>query len=538
MGRAAVSADTGAAAPSRLDRLTSWDADWSGLRVVVAGIGKTGFSVADTLAELGARVVVAAAADDERAQRDADTLRIVGVEDVLLGPARSEELPLVGGLPPELVVTSPGLTPRHPLLAAAAAAGIPIWGDIELAWRVRTKSGRRTAEWIAITGTNGKTTTTGMVESMLQAAGLRAIAAGNIGTPILDAVRDPEGYDVLAVELSSFQLHWTHSMSPIASVCLNIAEDHVDWHGSLADYAADKAKVYANTRRACVYNAEQIEIERMVEDADVIEGCRAVGFTTGTPAISMVGVVEDLLVDRAFLAERRDSALELASIQDLGPLVPRHLVANAAAAAALARACDVPPAAIRQGLLNYEPGGHRIQAVAKQLGVLWVNDSKATNPHAASASLAAFNPVVWIAGGLSKGVDYDELVQAHASRFKAVVLIGADSSALRSSLRRHAPDVPVIEVPAGETGQVQNAGTGTLGTSGAGPEQQVPASGATVMARAVALAAGVAESGDTVLMAPASASMDQFSSYAQRGEAFIDAVRELVEGQATTSKEF
>ncbi|MFI5084351.1 MAG: UDP-N-acetylmuramoyl-L-alanine--D-glutamate ligase [Actinomycetales bacterium] len=509
-----------AAAPSRLDALTSWDADWRGLRVVVTGITKTGFSVADTLAELGARVVVVAASDDDDARRAADTLRIVGVEDVLLGEEISTRLPAVGGRPAELVVTSPGLRPSHPLLAAAAAAGIPIWGDVELAWRVRTRPGRKTADWLTITGTNGKTTTTAMAESMLRAAGLRAIAAGNIGTPLLDAVRDPEGYDVLAVELSTFQLHWTSSVSPAASVCLNLAQDHVDWHGSFEAYAADKARIYTNTRIACIYNAEQAETERMVEEADVVEGCRAVGFTTGTPAISMVGTVGGLLVDRAFLPGRRDSAVELASLADIGPLVPRHLVANAAAAAALVRAIGVEPSAVRDGLRTYDPGDHRIQPVATLGGVLWVNDSKATNPHAAAASLSAFSPVVWIAGGLAKGVDYQELVRSHAGRLKAVVLIGADTSALESALARHAPDVPVIRPAAGQTGTVQNAGTGSA-----------------VMVRAVSEAARIATDGDTVLMAPAAASMDQFSSYAHRGQSFIDAVRGLAEGQAQTSKE-
>ena len=193
----------------------------------------------------------------------------------------------------------------------------------------------------------------------------------------------------------------------MASVCLNVAEDHVDWHGSYASYLADKAKVYEHTQKACIYNAEQIETERMVEDADVVEGCRAVAFTTVTPAVSMLGVVEGLLVDRAFIAERKDSAAELASVSDLGPVAPRHMVANALAAAALVRAYGVEPAAVRKGLLNYLPGDHRIQLVARHDGVLWVNDSKATNPHAAAASLSAFENVVWIAGGLSKGVNYE-----------------------------------------------------------------------------------------------------------------------------------
>ncbi|HSO89718.1 MAG TPA: cyanophycin synthetase, partial [Arthrobacter sp.] len=296
-------------------------------------------------------------------------------------------------------------------------------------------------------------------------------------------------------------------------------------------YLADKAKVYAHTQKACIYNAEQIETERMVEDADVVEGCRAVAFTTVTPAVSMLGVVEGLLVDRAFIAGRKDSAAELASVSDLGPMAPRHMVANALAAAALVRAYGVEPVAVRKGLLNYLPGDHRIQLVARHDGVLWVNDSKATNPHASAASLSAFENVVWIAGGLSKGVNYEPLIQEYARRLKAVVLIGSDSSDLRSALQRHAPDVPVISAGKGENEVVQTAGTADAGAG------HPPISGETVMAQAVASAAQLAASGDTVLLAPAAASMDQFSSYAHRGDAFIEAVRGLVEGQAQTSEE-
>ena len=516
---------------SRLANLVSWDSDWAGLRVVVTGIGVSGFAAADTLIELGARVVVVDAATSDTARAHADTLKIVGAADVLLGPDAVTHIPRIDGELPELIVTSPGWRPDQALLAAAARAHIPVWGDVELAWRVRIREGRKTADWLAITGTNGKTTTVGLTESMLRAAGLKAIAVGNVGTPILDALRDPVEYDVFAVELSSFQLHWAESVSPVASVCLNVAEDHVDWHGSYDSYLADKAKVYERTQKACIYNAEQVETERMVENADVVEGCRAVGFTTVTPAVSMLGVVEGLLVDRAFIEERRNSAAELASMADLGPLAPRHMVANALAAAGLVRAYGVDAKAVRQGILDYVPGDHRIQPVARLNGVLWVNDSKATNPHAASASLSAFTNVVWIAGGLSKGVSYDDLVRDHAARLKAVVLIGTDTSPLRAALQRHAPDVPVIEPGAGDTEGVQTA------SAPGGTPAGSPGNGEQVMSRAVASAAQLAESGDTVLMAPAAASMDQFSSYAHRGGTFIDAVRELVEGQAQTGEE-
>jgi UDP-N-acetylmuramoylalanine--D-glutamate ligase len=508
----------------RLKGLTTWDADWAGLRVVVAGIGASGFSAADTLIELGAVVVVVDAGATEENEAKADTLRIVGARDVLLGADHAAALPLVDGDLPDLVVTSPGWRPTQPMLADAARAGVPIWGDVELAWRVRIREGRPTAEWLTITGTNGKTTTVGLTESMLLAGGKRAVAAGNVGTPILDVIRDPQGYDFLAVELSSFQLHWAHSVSPLASVCLNVAEDHVDWHGSYEAYLAAKASVYERTRIACVYNVEQRETEAMVEEADVVEGCRAVGFTTGMPSVSMMGVVEDLLVDRAFIEQRKDSAAELASISELGEVVPRHLVANALAAAALVRAAGLPPAAVREGIRAFRPGDHRIQVVANEDGVLWINDSKATNPHAASASLASFSSVVWIAGGLSKGVSYDDLVRDHARRLRAVVLLGEDPAPLQGAIARHAPDVPVSLYPGARTGDGHDGGPA------------VPATGEALMQWAVAEAARLARDGDTVLMAPAAASMDQFSSYAHRGSAFVAAVG-APGGQAPNTKE-
>ncbi|MFL4479505.1 UDP-N-acetylmuramoyl-L-alanine--D-glutamate ligase [Paeniglutamicibacter sp. ORCA_105] len=501
---------------ANLDHLTRWESDWAELRVVVAGLGLSGFSAADTLIELGAKVVVIDGADTEVNRSRADTLKIVGAADVLLGAGHTDALPMIDGQAPQLLIASPGWNPRQPMLAAAAEAGIEIWGDVELAWRVREKEGRKLAEWVVITGTNGKTTTVGMTESILKAAGLRAIAAGNVGTPILDAIRDPEGFDVIAVELSSFQLHFTHSISPLASVVLNIAEDHVDWHGGFGNYKADKAKIYERTRIAAIYNADEPVVEAMVENADVIEGCRAIGFTTGVPSLSMIGVVEDLLVDRAFIEDRRNSAAELIALDQIGEVVPRHTAANAAAAAALARACGVEPAAVAAGLAGFDSGDHRIQAVARRDDVLWINDSKATNPHAAGASLGAFSSVVWIAGGLSKGVEYDELVSAHAKRLKAVVVIGTDTAALLQALERHAPQVPVIMAEVRETG-VQG-GAGSAGS----------AAGWAVMSQAVKAAADIAMAGDTVLMAPAAASMDQFSSYAQRGNAFIDAVRALM----------
>lgn len=491
-----------------LSTLTSWHADWRGLRVGVLGLGVTGFAVADTLVELGATVLVVAA---KAPAEQAELLDVIGAS--LVEQADLSSVPTaLQQLQPELIVVSPGFHPDHPLLLWAQGRGIPIWGDIELAWRVRDKV--RAAEWITVTGTNGKTTTAQLATHLIAASGARVAAVGNIGIPVLDAVREPTGFDALVVELSSYQLHWINSspegaLSPLASVCLNLADDHLDWHGSAEAYAAAKGKVYENTRIACVYNKADLATQRMVEEADVVEGCRAVGFDLGTPGPSDFGLVGDIVVDRAFHDDRRNSALELTTHGELAAagLAAPHSVANVLAASALARAYGVDPAVIRTAISTFRMDHHRTESVVTVDGVQWVDDSKATNPHAANASLSAFASVVWIVGGLLKGVDIGDLVQKHAPRLRAAVVIGADRSEVLAAFERHAPALTVFEVQAADTKEV--------------------------MPEAVRLAARVARAGDVVLLAPAAASMDQFADYGDRGRQFAAAARSHAE-QGTT----
>ena len=462
----------------------------------MAGFGVSGFAAADNLTHLGARVT----ALDENAEgheQEATLLEVLGAT-VRLGPGSTAALPD----DVDVVVTSPGWKPTAPLLAQAVRRGIPVWGEVELAWRLRDPASP--APWLCVTGTNGKTTTVQMLHEILTAAGLRSAAVGNVGRPVTEAVMDPTPYDVLAVELSSFQLHYTRSVSAEAAVVLNFAEDHLDWYTgptAMADYAADKGRIYERVQRACVYNAADPETERLVREADVVEGARAVGFTLGTPAVGMVGVVEDLLVDRAFIPERQTSAAELCAVGDLASPAP-HVVANALAAAALARAHGVPQVAVRDGLKSFRIDGHRIATVATHDDVTWVDDSKATNPHAAQSSLQAYEPVVWVAGGLAKGARFDDLVAAVRGRLRGVVLLGRDRGVIADALARHAPDVPVIDTGADET------------EPGSGP-----------MERVVEAAARLARPGDTVLLAPGCASQDLFRNYGERGDAFAAAVR-------------
>ncbi len=495
---------------ARLEHLTSWNADWKGLRVAVLGLSVTGFSVADTLAELGADVLVLS----ETANEEYLTLLPLIGARYHLGSLASVPREL-REFAPEVVIASPGFAPSHPVITWVQKSGIALWGDIELAWRLRDKvvnDDGAPAEWVVITGTNGKTTTTRMVASMLSEGGLRAAPCGNIGIPVLDAVRDPGGFDALVVELSSHQL-WYQSLSapagqivPFSSVCLNLADDHLLWHGSADAYRDAKAIIYRHTRVACVYNKADAATVLMVESADVTEGARAIGFDLGSPGPSDFGVVDGILVDRAFLDDRADRAWEISTVAELDRqgLAAPHLVENILAASALARSMDVTPEAISTALAGFRLDPHRVEVIAQHAGVVWVDDSKATNAHAAASSLRAYPQAIWIVGGDLKGVDISGLIAEVAQRLRAAIVIGAQRAEVLGAFQRHAPAVPVFEVDSAETGEV--------------------------MTRVVEIAAGIAEGGGTVLLAPAAASFDQFLSYEDRGHRFAEAVREWIEG--------
>ncbi|GGL20407.1 UDP-N-acetylmuramoyl-L-alanine--D-glutamate ligase [Planomonospora parontospora] len=448
--------------------------------ICVLGAGLSGAAAARLLAARGEKAVVLEGRDGERQRAVAAELAEAGVEVRFGEPA---------GLPEGTTqVVATGWPPHHPLLAAAARAGIEVIGEVELAWRLRPEGA---APWLALTGTNGKTTVVRMLTSMLLAAGHRALAVGNVGVPVAEAVAEP--YDVLAVELSSFQLHRAPSIAPLAAAVLNVAPDHLDWHGSMEEYARAKGEIFARAGTV-VYNADDEWSARLAAPYG-----GAVGFTLQVPRPGQVGVVEDLLVDRAFTADPVREAAELASLGDVRPFAP-HNVANALAAAALARAYGVPEEAVRRGLRNFVPDPHRIAHVARVGGVDYVDDSKATNPHAAAASLAAYPSIVWVAGGQLKGADVDDLVRQAAPRLRGAVLLGADRERIRQALARHAANVPVVEVAEQDTG---------------------------AMDRVVAEAARLAAPGDTVLLAPAGASLDMFTGYPARGEAFARAVHRL-----------
>lgn len=438
---------------------------FAGRRFLVVGIGVAGRAVARVLAEEGAAVRVSEARPEVAGSEE---LAALGV-DLRLGGHDPGHLDGV-----DAVVPSPGIPEAAPVLRWALERGVPIWSELDVGAELCR------APYVAITGTNGKSTTTRLVASMLQASGLRATACGNIGHPFAVAAR--EGHDALAVEVSSFQLRFHRALRPRVSVLLNLAPDHLDWHGSLEAYTAAKARIYALQGRADVHvgNAEDEAAAAVSRAAP----CRLAWFRTGSPEEGEVGVVGGVVVAR----------LEGGEVELGRPRVPSAgFVADCAAAAAAALAFGLEPDAISAGMAAAEPLPHRGEEVAQVGGVRFVDDSKATNVHAALHALRGRRDVVLIAGGMAKGVDLSPLAEA-ASSLAGVVAIGESAPEVVSVFRRLVP--------------VRTAGS---------------------IEEAVRLAHGMAPPEGTVLLAPACASWDMFRDYVERGERFAAAARALSE---------
>ncbi len=453
--------------------------NFSGQRILILGAGVTGLVVARSLSKRGALISIA---DDQ----------ISAVDGFDVAPSQSYDVKNF-----DAVIVSPGWKPDHPLITDAISAGIKIMNEIDLAWSLRAYLAPN-QRWIALTGTNGKTTTVEMTAAMLREGGISAVACGNVGTTVLESVESSENYDVLVLELSSFQLHWLREATFVAAAILNIAPDHVDWHGSFESYAEAKMSILDRASTG-VFNAGDPEV---LVRATNWQG-RKVFFSLETPGLGELGVVDDLLVDRAFVVDPHEAFI-LADVIDVFPTVP-HSVSNALAAAGLARTIGVDHQSIQRAIRNFKPGSHRIETILVRDEITWIDDSKATNPHAAAASLLGTLSAIWIAGGLAKGAQMDQLVERCKSRIKTAILIGTDRELIAAELRLQVPNVEIIYIDA-DSAYVKGGASNSL------------------MEAVVSAARSRASAGDTVLLAPACASMDQFISYADRGDRFAAAV--------------
>lgn len=498
-------------------------------KVLVAGLGVSGRGAVEVLRAIGATPI---SVDENKPEADLHNFNEINWSDI------------------DAVVTSPVFNPRTPFLQEAAKRNIPVMSEVELAWRIRVNSQKTNAPalWVGITGTNGKTSTTEMTSSMLCACGLNAPAVGNIGQSVSHAALE-KNHDALCVELSSFQLHFTDSLSLDCAAITNIAADHLDWHGGMDAYAKDKSKVFNRVKKALVYNAQDSRVTALAHEAKVENGCKLVGFTLDSPKSGEIGVENGWIVDRSGISGKEIGEVnKIVLVKDLkhlcepdGTIYP-HLLADALTALALTLGLNVDVSKAVQALCEFAPGGHRIQTVATfesqdglfEHSIRFVDDSKATNAHAAAASLSSFakKSVVWIAGGLAKGAHFEDLVSSQKDIIKAVVVIGTDQRPIIEALHASNADIPVsIVSPDGSSVcSYEKIDDSLLKTIENNPVIASSASlGENVMHNAVEAAASYAKAGDVVLMAPACASMDQFISYADRGNRFAKEAQRWVQ---------
>ena len=461
----------------------SFSGDLKDKKVLVLGAGVTGLASARALVARDTQVTIV----DDTVTTD--------IEFSILKPSAVNVSDF------DFVLISPGWKESHPLIQKAQATEIPLLNEIDLAWAIKEERSPG-QKWLALTGTNGKTTTVEMTAAALHAGGVHAVACGNVGKTVIECVDSAESYEVLVLELSSFQLHWLQRAEFVASAILNIADDHTDWHGSFESYAQAKLSILDRSMTAILNGDDKEVVTRTTH-----WNGRKVFYSLDTPGPGEIGVVEELLVDRAFVSDPQEASM-IAEIADVKPTVP-HNVSNALAAAGLARTVGVSHEAIGKALSEFTLGRHRIEVVAEDNGITWIDDSKATNPHAATASILSALSVIWIAGGLAKGADVSTLVARAHPRIKAAILIGTDRVLFATALAEHAAHVKVIEID---------------------PPSDYQRGGASnsFMEAIVAAAQSCAVTGDTVLLAPSCASMDQFVSYADRGDRFADAVRKAL----------
>lgn len=477
--------------------------------VAVVGLGISGLASVQALHEYGYQVL--AIDSSPESLEKVEKLQLPGVKSECV-PAGINQAEMVDKYNIKTVIVSPALPATGEFFAYGNHKGWQMLGEIELAWRVRSEKAKQ-ALWLGITGTNGKTTTTSLLANIFTEAGYYAPALGNIGAPVvLQAMDNETGPDIFVCELSSFQLHSVTSVSLDASVLLNLADDHLDWHGSFQEYMLAKANIFHNNRLACVYPVSNSSIRTLVEEAEVQEGCRAVGTTLGVPGLGEIGLVEDLIVDRAFYSKRYNAGNPILSLSELKHIsgtdkIPSHLLEDIIAACSISLAGGLDSEQIRKGISTFSLGAHRISLVSTTAeGVRWIDDSKATNAHAALASISAQEDgkCVWIAGGIAKGAQFHDLVAKVASKIAGVVVIGKDKTPILEALEQHAPHAPIYLVP------TEGDGKEVMRCAVRASKKMVPASG-------------------SVLLAPACASMDEFISYAHRGELFAQAVKDLEE---------
>ncbi len=451
-------------------------------RSLVLGLGITGVAAAAYLSEIGDDVTIVDNAWTATIERRAEDMRVAGMRVIAGRDSASQTEAQAALAASELLVVSPGVPPTNPLLSAARNLRIPTWSEIELGFHATV------APIVAVTGTNGKTTVASMLGSIFEAAGIPTVVCGNVGVPMITVATGVPREGVVVVEVSSFQLLLTDAFHARCGVLLNIAQDHLDWHADMAEYQNSKARIWSNQTvdDLALANAMDPIVTEMVSRATG----RIATFACDRLPQRGAGVSDGVLV-----AATDNGFVEVMAVDELGSTAP-HDVANAAASIAVATDMDVPTDTIAEAIAGFERPPHRRENVATIDGVTFVNDSKATNPHATTAAVGSYDSIVLIAGGYNKGLDLSPIFAA-VGGIRSVVAIG-DA----------APDIERLA-----------------------NEARLEVTRAHDMPTAVERSFEFAHVGDTVLLSPACASFDWYENYRERGTDFVRAVRDLERGR-------
>ncbi len=446
-------------------------------RVLVVGMARSGLAATRLLRRHGAQVVIYDRKGPEEMEYDINS--IPPDVKIVLG----EHQQLMSELF-DLVVTSPGVPLSNPLLANSIDRGVPVISEIELAFQTKSPD----LHFLAITGTNGKTTTTALVAHILHEAGIPSAAAGNIGLPLTQVVEEMDR-GMVAVECSSFQLETIKDFHPLCSGVLNVTPDHLDRHHTMENYSAIKSRIYMNqdADEYTILNHDDVWISGFQPE------CRVRYFSTDSPLEKGVWVKDGMIT--VSLEGESETICSLSDIRLRG----RHNLENILCAVGITRAVNISPQAIKRALITFEGVRHRLQEVRTVNGVLYVNDSKGTNPDSTIKALNAFSEsIILIAGGRNKGSDFNELASYIAQKVKALVLLGE----ARSIIRQTVLDKGFMDIV--EVNSIEEA---------------------------VSAAHSIAQSGDVVLLSPACASWDMFRDYEERGDLFCNAVCALGEDE-------
>lgn len=465
--------------------------------VLVAGLGLSGTQVVRVLQEHDVPVITV---DEKKDNADYQSFKDINWDLI------------------NLIIISPVFSPYEPWVQEALKRHIPIWSEIEFAWRTQATNTiiGKESPWIGITGTNGKTTTTKMIAALFHAAHKKAPAVGNTGVSLTNAAQEQDN-DVLCVELSSFELHFTNTMNLDIAVWMNVDQDHLDWHHGFDNYCYDKSKIFNNAQKAIIYNNDDPKVAALAQTAVVGPHCQKIGFTLHNPETGMIGIHDGWVIDKAL--DSSPEGRKIIALADFnnalknnqGDVYP-HLQSDALAAITAGLVYGLSIDNIKQALSAFHTDRHRLEFVTEvtlspgEPTLRFIDDSKATNAHATKASLMSFpdHSVIWIAGGLAKGAHFEELLHDCKAKIKAVVLIGKDKTAFLDAIHQELGTVPCISI---DDNHLEHS----------------------LMEDTVNNAMSFGKPGDTVLLAPAAASMDQFKNMGDRGDQFADAARAWVQ---------